>query len=115
MDGKLTYGVSLVLGVLALVLLITNVTLINSNRHQQDNASQRQIEISKGSTLVNLNQGIIQALAEAAVSGNDTAARDLLAAQGITIKPNAAAKAAASESAKEAAEPKASKAKKSGE
>jgi len=90
MDGKLTYGASLVMGVLALVLLIANVAMIDSNRHMQDNASQRQAEISKGTSLATLNQSLVQALAEAAINSNDTAVRDLLASQNITIKPGAA-------------------------
>lgn len=98
MSGKFTYGASLAFGVLSLALLIANVALIESNRHLQDNVNQRQADINKGTTLASLNQGLIQALAEAAVTNNDTAAKDLLAAQGITIKPNAAAPAAAGKS-----------------
>jgi len=100
MDGKLTYGVSLVLGVLAFILLIANVALINSNRHQQESANARQVEINKGASLASLNQSLIQALAEAATTKNDAEARGLLAAQGITIRSSDATKPADTKSSK---------------
>jgi hypothetical protein len=87
MNIRLTYGACVIFGVLSLVLLIANVALVNSNRHTQDSANQRQADINKGTSLAQLNQGLIQALAEAAVNNNDTAVKDLLAAQGITINP----------------------------
>ena len=89
MSGKLTYGASLAFGVLSLVLLVANVTMINSNRHLQDSANQRQADINKGTSLSSLNQGLIQALAEAAINANDTAMKELLSGQGITVTPNA--------------------------
>jgi hypothetical protein len=99
MDGKLTYGASTILSVLSLVLLIANIALINSNRNLQDSANQRQAEISKGSSFANLNQGLVQALAEAAVNNNDAGIKDLLASQGITINPKAVAKPTAAPAA----------------
>lgn len=92
MDGKLTYGASTVLAVLSLVLLAANIALINSNRTLQDSANQRQSEIGRGTSLANLNQSLVQALAEAAVNNNDAGIKDLLASQGITINPKAVAK-----------------------
>lgn len=89
MNGRLTQGISLALAVLSLLLLITNIALINSNRSLQDNATQRQAEINKATSLANINQSLVQALAEAAVTNGDTAAKDLLAGQGITINENA--------------------------
>lgn len=95
MNGKLTYGLGLILGILSLVTLFANMALISSNRHVQDNINQRQAEINKGNSLNSLNQGLVQALAEAAINGHDSAAKDLLAAQGITVQENKAGAATA--------------------
>jgi len=91
MNTKSLYLLSLTLTFLAFILLIADIAMINTNRHAQDELAQRQAEISKGTTLVNLNQNLIQALAEAAVTNNNSEIKGLLAAQGITLKPNAAA------------------------
>jgi hypothetical protein len=100
MDDKVAYWASVILGALALLLLITNVALINSNRTIQMEISRRQNIISNGVSLSQLNQGLVQALADAAVKNDDKEIRDLLAGQGITIKPNASANSAADASAK---------------
>ncbi len=91
MNGRLTYGISLVLGILSLILLIANVAMINSNRHMQDEVNQRQADINKGNALTSLNQGLIQALADVAANKGDAEAKGLLAAQGITLNPAATA------------------------
>jgi len=88
MDEKTTYWASIVLGAFALVLLVINVSLINGNRHMQDEINQRQSVINGGVTLSQVNKGLVQALADVSVKNGDTEVRDLLAAQGITIKPN---------------------------
>src|SRR5580704_3783407 len=90
MDEKITYWAAVVFGAVSLVLLVLNVSFINSNRTLQEETNQRQAAINRGPTLGQVDQGIVQALANAAVKNNDTQARDLLAAQGITIKPNTA-------------------------
>ena len=59
-------------------------------RHLQDEVNQRQAAIQRGMTLSQVNQGLVQAMAEAVARDNDTGMRDLLASQGITIKSNAA-------------------------
>ena len=56
--------------------------------------------ISSGANLSQLNQSLVQALADAAVRDNDADIRALLAAQGITVKENAAAKPVAAAPAK---------------
>ena len=89
MDEKTTYWASVTLGALALVLLVINISLINGNRHTQDDLNQRQAIINSGVTLSQVNKGLVQALADASVKSGDNEVRDLLAAQGITIKPNA--------------------------
>ena len=59
------------------------------NRHLQDNINQRQADINKGTSLTSLNQGLVEALAEAAIKTGDVEAKELLAAQGISIRPDA--------------------------
>jgi hypothetical protein len=90
MDEKTTYWASIILGGAALLLLIVNMSLINGNRQLQDEISQRQKTINSGPTLDQINRGIVQALADIATRDNDTQARGLLSAQGITV--NAPAK-----------------------
>ena len=87
MSDKVLYWVSVALGALALLLLVVNVCLINGNRNLQNELSQRQAIIGNSANLSQLNQALVQALAQAAVDDDDQDVRDLLAAQGITVKP----------------------------
>ncbi|HEU0117145.1 MAG TPA: hypothetical protein VFR09_00805 [Alphaproteobacteria bacterium] len=96
MDDKAAYWVSVVLSALALLLLVTNVSLFNSNTRMQVQISQRQAAINNGIGLSQLNQGLVQALADASVKDDDKSIRDLLAAQGITVKPKTDAAATTS-------------------
>src|ERR1700722_4887414 len=89
MDEKVAYWASVALGALALVLLVLNVSFINGNRALQDEVNQRQAAINRGGTLSQVNQGLVQALANSSVKDDDSQIRDLLAAQGITVKANA--------------------------
>lgn len=89
MSDRILYWASVVFGVLGLILVVTNISMISSNRSLQAQISERQSIISKGVTLSQINQSLVQALADVAVRKNDPAVRDLLAAQGITIKSNA--------------------------
>lgn len=86
MDDKASYWASVGLSALALLLLVTNVALVNSNRNLQTELGQRQNVINSGINLSQLNQGLVQALADASVKNDDKEIRDMLAAQGITIK-----------------------------
>jgi hypothetical protein len=94
MSEKIVYGIAILSGTLSLALLIADVALIEGNRQLQNDVTQRQSDIGKGASITQLNQNLIQALADAAVGSNDTAIKDLLAAQGITVKPKGAAGAA---------------------
>jgi hypothetical protein len=85
MDEKTTYWASVVLGAVALLLLVINISLINGNRHLQEEVGDRQSLINGGTNLSQLNKGLVQALADISVKNSDAEARDLLAAQGITI------------------------------
>ena len=89
MNTKLVYGFSLAFALLSLALLIVDVVLISTNHDLQDTANQRQAEINKASSLASIDQSLIQALGEVAVNENNTAMKDLLAAQGITVTAKA--------------------------
>ncbi len=89
MNEKLTYWGSVALAGVAFVLLLINITTIRSNQALQEDVAQRQALINNAGTLGNLDRALIEALGEAAVKFNDTPARELLAAQGITIKDKA--------------------------
>jgi hypothetical protein len=87
MDDKAAYWISVALSAIALILLVVNVSLFNGNTRLQAEVAQRQAAINNGLGLSQLNQGLVQALADAAVKDNDKSIREMLAAQGITIKP----------------------------
>lgn len=85
MDEKTTYWASIILGGAALLVLVINMSIINSNRNLQEDINQRQATINSGATLDQINKGIVNALADIATKDSDSEARSLLAAQGITI------------------------------
>ncbi len=87
MDDKVAYWASVALSALALLLLVMDIALVNGNRQLQTEVNQRQVTINNGVNLSQINQGLVQALADASVKDNDKDIRDLLAAQGITVKP----------------------------
>jgi hypothetical protein len=103
MDEKMTYGASVAFSCLALVLFVVNFSLLNSNRHMQEEIGQNQALISRAVNLSQTNQALVQSLAEIAVKENNSAVKDLLAAQGITINPEAATKAKEAVDAKKSA------------
>jgi len=71
MSDKVLYWGSMVFGGLALLLLVANVCLINGNRNLQVELGQRQAAISNAANLNQLNQALIQALAQASVNNQD--------------------------------------------
>lgn len=87
-DDKIAYWVSVVLGGVSLFLLVTNVVLINCNRSLQTEISQRLATINDGVGRSQINQALVQALADASLKENDKDIRDMLNAQGITFKAN---------------------------
>lgn len=88
MSDKIIYWASVIFSVLALLLMIANTALVNGNRSIQREMAERQTEINYAVNLVQLNQGLAQLLAEAAISKDDKSIKDLLASQGITLKQN---------------------------
>ena len=93
MKEKLPYWASVILSAFALVLLVVNITVANANRAKQQELAQGQSKIASGQTLAQLNQGLVQAIAEASLKNNDLQLRDLLTMQGITLKAEQAPKA----------------------
>ena len=89
MDEKLAYWGSVTFGALALVMIIVNIPLSSSNRTMQIDVSQRQQQIAGGQQLNQINQGMIQAMAQSAIKNGNTGMRDLLEAQGFRLKTDA--------------------------
>jgi hypothetical protein len=89
MNDKVLYWGSVVLSALALVLLVANVCIINGNRSMQVEIGQHQGMISNSVNMSQLNQALVQALAQASIDDDDKDIHDLLAGQGITVKPKA--------------------------
>lgn len=85
MCAKILYWTSTTLGVLSLAALATNISVDSMNRRLQDEANQRQASIVKANNMGQVNQGLAQALAEAAIKKNDKDIRYLLKSQGITL------------------------------
>jgi len=94
MNEKIAYWGSVGLSALALVMLVVNVALLTENRATQLDVNNRQNTIAGGSTMNQVNQALVQAMAQAAIKDNDTKMRELLTSQGITLKtePATAAK-----------------------
>jgi hypothetical protein len=99
MDEKMPYWGSVFLSAAALVLVCVNIALSNSNHNLQLDVSQRQATLVSGQQLVQLNQSLMQVLAEDAVKNNDTQIRDLLTSQGLSLKEPTAASAPATAAA----------------
>lgn len=102
MTDKIPYSASVLFSAVAIVLLVVNISLANENRAKQLDVAQRQSTITNGQALAQLNQGLVQAMAEASLKNNDLQLRDLLTAQGITLKNEAAATAPAAPATKPA-------------
>ena len=106
MSDKFLYNSSMVFGTLALLLLLVNICLVNSNRNFQMELVQRQNAITNSGPQSQLNNALVQALAQASVNDDNKDIRDLLSAQGITAKAKPAAASAASAPAAPAADKK---------
>ena len=88
MHSKFLYGASVLFGTAALLLLIINITMINSNRALQVQVNGRAASINNGTNASQVNQALVQALADAVVKNSNADIKELLTSQGITIKPN---------------------------
>lgn len=71
------------LGLLCLVLALTNVVLYSANRQAQQEFAVRAQYIQQSQQVEPVYQGLIRALAELAARNNDDEIRKLLESQGI--------------------------------
>jgi len=112
MTDKILYWATTVSSGLALILLVTNLAMLNGNQSLQGDINQRQTVINTASAVVPLNQQLSNALYDASVKNNDEKIRELLTAQGFTLPTKGDKQAApkvAQESEKAAAPKKATK------
>lgn len=86
MAYKLAFWASLIFGVLSLAFIVTNIVLLDTTYELRKHVEQRVELISNNEKLVQADQQLVTALAQIALQTKDPAFRDLLAAQGITIK-----------------------------
>ena len=81
------------LAAVAVVLVLANIWLVLGNQPRQAEVNQRQQFINQSTQMSRLNEGLVRAIAAAAVTTNDDTLRGLLTEQGInvTFTPNPAA------------------------
>jgi len=85
------YTVLNAIGALALLLVLFNAVLFTKNRDLQQQVNARQQYLQQTTTLEGLYRDIVKALAELAVSNNDTQLLEMLASQGLNVSVNAPA------------------------
>jgi len=85
------YRVLVALGVLALVLVVTNGVLFTQNRGAQAELNARQQYLQQTVGLESLYRDIVKALAELGAKNNDQQLLQMLAAQGINVSVTPAA------------------------
>ncbi len=73
------------LGILAFILVVTNVFLTRQNQSLRMEINERQQYINQSIRLSRLNTEIINSLAELAAAKNDEQLKNLLASHGITF------------------------------
>jgi len=94
MKEKIAYQAAVLFSVVAVVLLVVNISLANSNRAKQVELGERQTTIAQGQTLSQLNQALVKQIADTSIRNDDSQLHELLTSQGITLKGDAAAKPA---------------------
>jgi hypothetical protein len=87
------YTVLNAIGALALLLVLFNAVLFTKNRDLQQQVNARQQYLQQTTALEGLYRDIVKALAELAVSNNDTQLLEMLASQGLNVSVNAPAPA----------------------
>ena len=84
-----TYWTSVALGAVTIVLVVANFFVQSSNLSIQAEVNQRQQFINQSTQLKRVDDLLIRAIAQAAVTAKDDKLRDLLAQQGVTLTPTA--------------------------
>ena len=82
------YTVLNTIGALALLLVLFNAVLFTKNRDLQQQVNARQQYLQQTTALEGLYRDIVKALAELAVSNNDTQLLQMLASQGLNVSVN---------------------------
>jgi len=82
------YTVLNAIGALALLLVLLNAVLFTKNRDLQQQVNARQQYLQQTTALEGLYRDIVKALAELAVSNNDTQLLQMLASQGLNVSVN---------------------------
>lgn len=88
------------LGAILLALGIMTISTAGTNRGLQQTLTANQEKLAKAQAAANLDNNLVQMLAKSAVDDKDSALRDLLRANGVTLKENAAPKPEATPDAK---------------
>jgi len=88
LDRSILFWASTILASLSLVLVVANSVLILSNQSVRAEVDQRQQFLNQSIQLSRLNQELVNALAAVVLKNNNTAIRDLLASNGITVLVN---------------------------
>lgn len=89
------YWTLMVMAVASLVLVVTNIVILNGNRDLRAQASERNLYIQQSLQLEGIYQPLLRTLAELSVQHNDVPLRELLASQGINVQVTAPAFGAA--------------------
>ena len=108
MTDKILYWVTTVSSGLALILLITNLTMISGNQSIQGDITQKQTVINTAQTVASLNKQLSEALYAEALKNNDQKITELLTSQGFTL-PTKQDKQAAAKVAQDSKKPAAKK------
>jgi hypothetical protein len=82
---NLPYWASVLFSVVALVFLVVNISFSTAIRAKQSEITQRQSAISSAQALVQLDQGLMRAIAEASQKNNDSQLRGVLESQGVSL------------------------------
>jgi hypothetical protein len=79
------YWATVLFSAVALVMLVVNISFSSAIRAKQSDISQRQSAISSAQALVQLDQGLMRAIAEVSQKNNDSQLRAVLEAQGVSL------------------------------
>ncbi len=79
-----------ILAVVALVLVVVDVLLALGNQSVQADVNERQQFIAQSIQLEQLNRQVVAVLANMAMKSNDEQLKNLLAASGVNLAPEAA-------------------------
>lgn len=84
--------VAAALGAVVLVLGGMTVSAASTNRGLQQTLAGNQEKVAKAQAAANLDNNLVQMLAKSAIDDKDAALRDLLSANGVTLKQTDAPK-----------------------